>query len=275
MTYYPRKSCFSVIASVGEEQDIASTLMDMESTGAAGDGSCKTGHDPSGTSTFIPGPIVGGNAIEVTETSGSNDSVERISARANAATTRNADLVFATNDGTTHSNRFAVRLVGLDGLIPDPDTAASGNLVVRDLQGTNGLDTTGVNLLYFVKAGRGQGTRLVVRAPVRQTAVFVNTTITAVTITPAQLYGGIIENNAAAVTMTFPTFAELATTEATALTSVETGMTLQFLISNRAGSGIVTVAAGTDGTYNGGTIAVGASKLFLLRFNSATTYVLY
>jgi len=100
-------------------------------------------------------------------------------------------------------------------------------------------------------------------------------TATAVTLTAAQVLGGLIlqDPNGGACTTTLPT----ATLLAGALPGVNAGTAFEFTIRNTANANeTITVAAGTGGTESGTmTIGQNNTKRFLVVFTSKTAYTVY
>lgn len=99
-------------------------------------------------------------------------------------------------------------------------------------------------------------------------------TATAVTLTPAQVLGGLILQDPAggAVTTTLPT-AELLLAEVLNNESVKAGTSVEFTIRNTADAAeAITVAAGTGGSTSGTmTIAQNNTKRFVLVFTNTTS----
>ena len=105
-------------------------------------------------------------------------------------------------------------------------------------------------------------------------------TATAVTLTTAQVLGGLIlqDPSGGAVTTTLPTAAELAAAIRNDAPSLATGTSFEFTIRNNDGGAgeTITVAAGTGGTTSGTmTIATLNTKRFLVVFTSNSAYTLY
>ena len=103
-----------------------------------------------------------------------------------------------------------------------------------------------------------------------KTTVTTVATATAVTLTAAEVLGGIVLQDPAggSVTTTLPTAALMVA----AMNGARIGTTVRFLIRNTADSSeTITVAAGTGGTTSGTmTIAQSNTKEFLLRLTGVT-----
>lgn len=108
-----------------------------------------------------------------------------------------------------------------------------------------------------------------------KTTVATITTVGNVTLTAAEVLGGLIlrDPNGGARTDTLPTAALLIA----AIANAAVGQSFEFIIRNTADAAeTITVASGSGGTDSGTmTIAQNNSKRFLVRIDSATAYTLY